>query len=100
MTEKSSPKSHDEYLEAINDLWWLHKNALEDRHKAEIEELHRNLAELIEKGKEECDLTIAEVAEELRVSRMTVNRILVKEYGIRDEQKQDAAKMGHNYTGS
>lgn len=80
-------------------------NEISDAYKS-IEEIDRNyydirskakhkLADKIEEARFESDLSVKNIADYFGKSRQAVNKVLTDCYGVRFEEKAQAAKLGH-----
>jgi hypothetical protein len=69
--------------------------ANEAAYKKTHHELIQKFAETYEEGKLEADLALSELQEPLGKTRQTLNRRLVKVYGVRQPEKVKAAHLGH-----
>lgn len=68
-----------------------------DREKRqERKKYKRNLAESL-LAAIEVDLSLSEIAKKIGKSRQSLNRIIVDVFGVRHEDKANAARLGHKY---
>lgn len=57
------------------------------------------LAQAIEQAKFEGDYSIVDIAKYLGITRQAVNQVLVDIFGIRYQERSEAAKLGHTQNG-
>jgi hypothetical protein len=90
----SAEEKQKDYLSEISNLY-------EEIRKLDLEynqsrvSLKKRLAEKIEEGRFESDLTVKNVADHLGIKRQTVNKVLIDVYGVRHPEKAKAAALGH-----
>lgn len=86
--------SEEKYLSEIEDIYDSIQE-LDTDYQEQRAELKDQLAEKIEEGRFEADITVAQVADRLDVKRQTVNNFLIAKYGVRHPDKAKAGKLGH-----
>lgn len=58
-------------------------------------DLKAKLAEAIEEARTKGDFSISDIATFMGITRQAVNQVLVDVYGVRNEARSEAAKLGH-----
>lgn len=91
MMDTNSKSVYLQQIDAVYDQIDL----LETEYKRNYFYMKKQIAEIIERGKYEADLSIVDVANHLGKTRQAVHRIILEAYGVRHEDKAVNAKMGH-----
>lgn len=83
------------YLEQIDSVY-DQIDLLESEFKRNYLYMKKQIAEIIERGKFEADLSVNDVAVHLGKTRQAVHSVILETYGVRHEEKAANAKMGHS----
>jgi hypothetical protein len=86
--------TQNEYLNAVKAIYDELQELQED-YDSHKEELKIKLAETVEEGRFETDLSVDDFAQFCGIKRQTMNRFLINRYGIRHPEKSKAATLGH-----